>query len=646
MSQFKKLFEPGMIGNVRIRNRIINAPMERNYATKDGAVTQRYIEHLVPKAKGGVGLIILEATYVDPRGKGRVYQLGAYDDRLIPGLKRMVDAVHQYGAKIAPELHFGGRETQPEVTGFQPMAPSPVPCLYLGDAIPREMAVAEIEEMVQKYADAARRSKEAGFDLVELHGAHGYLMAQFLSGYSNKREDEYGGTFEKRMRFPLEVVKAVRDAVGEDFPIAYRLSGDEYIDNGLTLEETVPFAKRLEEAGVSLIDVSAGLYETAFIISQPMDIPLGCNVHLAEEIKRGVNIPVSVAGRINDPVFADNILSEGRSDFVSLGRALHADPEFPKKAREGRTEDICMCMACNQGCIDILGTMVPIFCAINTSVGREREFEIKRAAKRKKVVVVGGGPGGMEAARVAALRGHEVVLYEKENELGGQVRWACKPLFRGEFEQVTRYLSNQLKKAGVEVILGQEMNRERIDEARADAVVVATGATPYRPFTPGVDKGHVCTYLDILGGSVEPGKKVAVIGGELIGCEVAEFISEKGSEVILIEPTGAFCQDAGTRVRWLLMERIEKEQKIERRLKTTVERINDASIVVQTEGKTEEIEGVDMVVLALGKVSNNELGDELKRESRVSEIYTVGDCVLPRKMTEAIYEGSVVGHKI
>jgi 2,4-dienoyl-CoA reductase-like NADH-dependent reductase (Old Yellow Enzyme family)/thioredoxin reductase len=646
MSQFNKLFEPGMIGNVRVRNRIISAPMERNYATRYGAVTQMYIDHLVAKAKGGVGLIIVEATYVDPRGKGRVYQLGVYDDRLIPGLKRMAEAVHQYGAKIALELHFGGRQVQAEVTGFQPMAPSVVPCWYTGGEIPREMTIPEIKEMVQKYADAARRSKEAGFDLVELHGAHGYLLAQFLSGYSNKREDEYGGTFEKRMRFPLEVVKAVRDAVGEDFPIAYRMSGDEYIDGGLTLEETVPFAKRLEENGVSLIDVSAGLYETAFMICQPMDVPLGCSVHLAEGIKREVNIPVSVAGRINDPIFADNILSEGRSDFISLGRALHADPEFPRKAREGRMEDICMCMACNQGCIDVLGMMVPIFCAINTSVGREREFEIKRAAKRKRVVVVGGGPGGMEAARVAALRGHEVVLYEKENELGGQLRWACKALFRGEFEQVTRYLSHQLKKAGVEVTLGQEMNRELIDETRTDVVVVATGAIPLRPFTPGVDKGHVFTYLEILDGSVEPGKKVAVIGGELIGCEVAEFIAEKGSEVILIEPTGALCKDAGTRVKWLLMERIEKSPRIEMRLKTNLERINDTSIVVQKEGDVEEIEGVDMVVLASGKVSNNELGDELKRESKISEIYTVGDCVLPRKMTEAIYEGAVVAHKI
>lgn len=646
MSQFTKLFEPGMIGNVRIKNRIINAPMERNYATKDGAVTQMYIDHLVVKAKGGVGLIIVEATYVDPRGKGRVYQLGAYEDRLIPGLRQMVDAVHQYGAKIAPELHFGGRETQAEVTGFQPIAPSPVPCWYSGGELPREMTVTEIKEMVGKYAEAARRCKEAGFDLVELHGAHGYLLAQFLSAYSNKRDDEYGGTFEKRMRFPLEVVKAVRDAVEEDFPIAYRLSGDEYIDEGLTLEETVPFAKKLEEAGVSLIDVSAGLYETAFIICQPMDVPLGCNVNLAEEIKREVNIPVSVAGRINDPVFADNILSEGRSDFISLGRALHADPEFPKKAREGRMEDICMCMACNQGCIDILGTMVPIFCAINPPVGREREFEIKRAAKRKKVVVVGGGPGGMEAARVGALRGHEVLLYEKEKDLGGQLRWACKALFRGEFEQVTRYLSNQIKKAGVTVNLGQQIDKEGIYETKADVVVVATGATPYRPFTPGVEKGHVYTYLDILGGSVEPGKKVAVVGGKLIGCELAEYISDKGSEVLLIEPTGALCQDAGTRVKWLLMERIEKDPRIDKRLKTNIENINDTSIVVQKEGKTEEIEGVDMVVLALGKVSNNVLGDELKMESKVAEIYTIGDCVLPRKMTEAIYEGFVVAHKI
>jgi len=646
MSQFKKLFEPGMIGKVRIRNRIINAPMERNYCNMDGSVTQRYIDHLVAKAKGGVGLIVVEATYIDPRGKGRVYQLGAYDDKLIPGLKRMAQAVHEFGTKIALELVFGGRQIQAAVTGSQPIGPSSVPCWYSGGEIPREMTLQEIKEMIPKFAEAARRGKEAGFDLVELHGAHGYLLSQFLSGYSNRRTDEYGGTFEKRMRFPIEVVRAVREAVGKDYPIAYRLSGDEYIEGGLTLEETKPFAKRLEEEGVSLIDVSAGIYETAFMICQPMDIPLGCNVPAAEEIKRVVNIPVSVAGRINDPTFADTILSEGRADFVTLGRALHADPEFCKKAQEGRMEDICMCIACNQGCIDVLGTMVPIFCVVNPTVGREREFEIKRAPKRKKVVVVGGGPGGMEAARVAALRGHEVHLYEKEKELGGQIRYASKALYRGEWEQVIRYLSGHMKKAGVKINLGQALDKESIYKLKPDAVVLATGATPYRPFTPGVEKGHVFTYLDILGGRVTPGKKVAVIGGKLIGCQIAEFISDKGGQVIFVEPTGAFCSDAGTRTKWLLMDRVEKDANIEKRLKTNVERINDRSIVVNKEGKHEEIDGVDMVVLAMGAMSSNSLGDDLKAESKVPEIYEVGDCVLPRKVTEAIYEGFVVGSKI
>jgi 2,4-dienoyl-CoA reductase-like NADH-dependent reductase (Old Yellow Enzyme family)/thioredoxin reductase len=635
-----------MIGKVRVRNRIINAPMERNYANIDGTVTQRYIDHLVAKARGGVGLIFVEATYIDPRGKGRVYQLGAYEDRLIPGLKRMAEAVHEFGAKIALELVFGGRQVQAAVTGFQPMGPSSVPCWYSGGEIPREMTLQEIKEMIPKFAEAARRSKEAGFDLVELHGAHGYLLAQFLSGYSNKRTDEYGGTFEKRMRFPLEVVKAVRDAVGADFPIAYRLSGDEYIEKGLTLEETVPFAKRLEEVGVNLIDVSAGLYETAFMICQPMDIPLGCNVPAAEEIKRAVNIPVSVAGRINDPVFADSILSQGQADFVTLGRALHADPEFPKKAQEGRLDEICMCIACNQGCIDILGTSVPIFCIVNPFVSRERESELKRAPKKKRVVVVGGGPGGMETARIAAMRGHEVLLYEKEKELGGQIRYACKALYRGEMEQVIRYLSNQMKKAGVKVTLGQKVDKETIYKLKPDAVVVATGATPYRPFNPGVEKGHVCTYLDVFGGKVEPGKKVAVLGGKLIGCEVAEYLSDKGADVILIEPTGALCADAGTRTKWLLMERLDKNEKIDKRLKTNIEKINNTSIVVQKDGKTEEIEGVDMVVLALGGISDRTLGDELEWESKISEIYTIGDCELPRKMTEAIYEGFVAGQKI
>lgn len=642
MSLFKKLFEPGNIGKMRIRNRIINAPMERNYANQDGSVTQRYIDHLVAKARGGVGLIIVEATYVDPLGKGRVFELGAYDDRLIPGLKRMAEAVQQHGAKIGLELVYGGRQGVCAVTGVQPMGPSPVTCDLLGyGELPRELSLDEIRHLVRKFAEAARRNKEAGFDMVELHGAHGYLLAQFLSPYANKRTDAYGGTFEKRMRFPLEVIEAVRREVGPDYPVTYRLSGDEYIDGGLTLEETVPFAAKLEEAGIDMIDVSAGLYETAFIIVQPMDLPLGCNVHLAEEIKREVNIPVSIAGRINDPVFADNILDEGKADFISFARALHADAEFPRKAQEGRLDEICMCTACNQGCIDVLGTMVPIHCAVNPIVGRERELEIKRAEKRKRIVVIGGGPGGMSAARVAALRGHEVSLFEKAPELGGQLRWARRAINRGELEQTIRYLSTQIKKTGVAVHLNEEMDKEKIYTLNPDVVVMATGGVPYIPFFPGVNREHVVTYLDFLGGEVEPGRKVVVIGGKLIGTQVAEIVSSKGGTAILAEPTGALCQDTGLRTKWLLMDRVEEDPNIDIRLSTSVENIGETTVVLQSKGKTEEVGDIDRVVLCLGTISDNRLSDELKWDAKIPEIYDIGDCVMPRKMTDAIYEGYV-----
>lgn len=642
MSQFEKLFEPGAIGKMRTRNRIISAPMERNYANADGSVTQKYIDNLVAKAAGGVGLIIVEATYVDPLGKGRVLELGIYDDSQIPGYRRMTDAVHEHGAKISLELVYGGRQSHSNVTGVQAHGPSPVTCTVPGYfELPRELRVDEILSLVQKFADAARRSKEAGFDMVELHCAHGYLIAQFMSPYANKRTDDYGGTFEKRLRFPLEVIAAVRKAVGDDFPIACRLSGDEYIDGGLTPDDIILIAKRFEAAGVDLIDVSAGLYETAYSIISPMGVPLGANVHLVEGIKNAVNIPVSIAGRINDAAFAESILREGKSDFISMARGLHADPQLPNLSREGRMDDICMCIGCNQGCIDMLGTMDPVFCAINPIVGRERELKITPAERKKRVVVVGGGPGGMSAARVAALRGHEVILYEKESELGGQLRWARKAIKRGELEQCIRYLSTQMRKAGVDIHLGEEASKEKIYATKPDVVIMATGGVPYLPFIPGTDKSHVYTYLDILSGKVEPGKRVVVIGGKLVGTQIAQLVSSKGSSVILTETSPLLCQDAGGRTKWLLLRSVERDPNIQIRLETSVERIRDNSVMLQSKGSYEDVNDIDMVILCLGAASDNRLAEELKWESKLPVIHTIGDCKQPRKMTEAIYEGYV-----
>lgn len=645
MSIYNKLFEPGMIGKLRIRNRIISSPMERNYANRDGSVSQLYIDHLAAKARGGLGLIITEATYVDPLGKGRDFELGVYDDSQIPGLRRLGEAVHAHGAKIGLELVHGGRNCLSTITGVQPFAPSPVMVdLPTYREVPRAMTAAEIKMVVGQFADAARRAQAAGLDMVELHGAHGYLLSSFLSRYANKRSDEYGGSFENRMRFPLEVVAAVRAAVGPDFPVTYRISGDEFIDDGVTLDETVPFARALEAAGIDMIDVSAGMYETGFAIIQPMEMPLGSNVHLAEEIRREVDIPVSIAGRINDAVFADTILMEGKADFIFMGRALHADPEFPKKSQEGRLEEICMCMACNQGCIDMLGTQTPIHCAINPTVGRERELRITPARHRKTVVVVGGGPGGMSAARVAALRGHDVTLYEKSDALGGQLKWACKAPFRGELEQAVRYLSSQIKRAGVKVRLGEALDTAAIDATGADAVIMATGAVPYVPFLRGLDREKATTYLDLLDGSVDvEGRTVLIIGGNLIGTQLAELVARKSGRVILTEAREALCLDAGARAKWLLLQRIAAYEGVSVKLQSTVERIDGRSVTIHTRGmqQPETVDGIDHVVLSLGAIPDNRLSDDVKWSSRIQAIHSIGDCVYPRKMTEAILEGYV-----
>lgn len=640
MSQFEKLFEPGTIGKMRVRNRIISAPMERNYANPDGSVTQQYIDNLVAKAAGGVGLIITEATYVDPLGKGRVKELGIYDDKLIPGFAKLARAVQEQGARIGLELVYGGRQSHSNVTGVQAHGPSPVTCQLPGyGELPRSLSYDEIQVLVHKFAEAARRTQKAGLDMVELHCAHGYLISQFMSPFANKREDEYGGTFEKRMRFPLEIIAAVRKAVGPDFPLATRLSGDEYITGGLNNDDYLIIARMFEEAGVDLIDVSAGLYETAFSIVPPMGVRLGCNVHLAERIKREVTIPVSIAGRINDAVFADSILKEGKSDFISMARALHADPNFPRLSQEGRFDEICMCLGCNQGCIDTLGSMVPVYCVINPKVGRERDLGLKPAEKKKKVVVIGGGPGGMSAARVAALRGHQVALYEKGPELGGQVRWARRAYKRGELEQCSRYLSAEIRRAGVEIHLDSPMDAEKIYALKPDVVIMATGAKPYRPFIPGIENKHVCTYLDMLDGSVQPGKKVLILGGKLIGAQIAHLVSSNGGRAILTEPTPEIGSDAGGRTKWVLMREVNEDPDIDIRTSTSVEKISADSAILQHGGEYEEIRDIDNVVICLGAAPENELADQLKWEDKLPEIYTIGDCLLPRKLTEAIYEG-------
>jgi len=645
VAQLKRLLEPGFIKNVRIKNRVSMAPMERVISNKDGSVTQRYIDYLVERAKNGVGMITVEATYIDPKGRGHIYQLGLYDDKLIPGHKRLTEALHRYGTKVATELQHAGRQTSAMIMGLQPVAPSPVPCLVSGGDIPRELTINEIKEIVHQFREAARRAKEAGYDMITLHGAHGYIICAFASPYANKRTDEYGGSLENRMRFPLEVLQAVRSAVGDEYPVGFRISADEFVDGGFTLDETTILAKKLEEAGLDYLDVSCGNYDAKGISVGYMDLPVGYIVYLAAAMKEVIKIPVIATGRINDMVFAESILENNQADFVHMVRAFHADPEILVKSQEGKMDEVCMCIACNK-CVDLMRQNQPTICTVNPAALREREFELKPTKDKKKVMVIGGGVAGMEAARIARIRGHDVTLFEKDEELGGQVRWASKPRYHQELSQAARYRIQEVKRTGVKLELGKEVTLAEVNRFNPEVVIVATGAVPMLVKVPGVEKAQVATSFDILSGKQGAGKKSVVIGGKKEGLAVAEFLAENGSEVVIVEASDILGADLGAPARVRIVGRIEENPMIEIRLKTTVEKIRDGKVTLQSENKFGEVEGIDLIVLAWDRISVNALADEIMAQGKIKKVYCIGDAAMPREIADAIYEGAVIGRQI
>lgn len=645
MTQLSELLKPGRIKNVQIKNRVSLAPMERGYANMDGSVSQRYIDYLVERAKNGVGMMNVESTYIDAKQRGRLYQVGLYDDRLIPGHKRLTDAVHRYGTKIVAEIQHPGRQAGAIINGVRPVAPSAVPCMATGGDLPRELTVSEIKELVELFAQAARRAKAAGYDMICIHGGHGYLINAFVSPFSNKRTDVYGGSQENRFRFAMEVYEAVREAVGDDYPVGYRMSGDEFIDGGLTLDETKVLAKKLEAAGIDFLDISAGVYESVEIIAPPIGMPLGCLVFLAAEIKEMVEVPVIATGRINDMVFAESILKNNQADYVHMVRAFNADPEILVKSQEGRMNEICMCMGCMK-CSDTMAMNLRSICTVNPAVGREREFALVPAKIKKKVMVIGGGVAGMEAARIAAYRGHEVTLYEKDDELGGQIRWASKGTAHEEFFQTARYRIHEIRKSGAKLITGKIVTLADVKAENPDVVIVATGAEPFQPAIPGIDNQMVATGIDILSGKVQAGKRIVVIGGKRQGLGVAEFLAENGGDVIIVEPSNALGEDMGFVRQMVATRRVNEERAITVRLRTSVEKIGDGELVLNCDGKPETLTGIDSVVVAWATAPVNNLAEEIIEDGKVGEVYSIGDAVLPRDASDAIYEGAVIGRRV
>jgi 2,4-dienoyl-CoA reductase-like NADH-dependent reductase (Old Yellow Enzyme family)/thioredoxin reductase len=636
-SALTALFTPGSIGTMVLTNRLIMAPMGTNYATWTGMVTDRLVDYYAERARGGVGLVTVGFSHVHPTGQMSPCSMGVHDDTVIPGLRRLTDAIHAGGAKASIQIAHGGRRCRSGIMGSQPLAPSSLPCV--GGELPRELSVAEIETVIEWFVRAARRVREGGFDAVTLHLANGYLLQSFLSPYSNRRTDGYGGSVEARTRLPLEIVAGMRRELGGAVPIIVRLSVDDFLEGGVTLAEGVRMAQLLEGAGVDAIDVTAGMPETMYIIGPPMAMPKGFLVPHARAIKDAVRVPVAVVGRINDPVLAEQILRDGHADFISIGRPLLADPEFANKARIGRVEDIRPCIACNEGCFQRLYSQLDVSCVVNPRVGREAMYPDVPASKAKRVLVAGGGPGGMMAALTAAARGHRVVLCERGTKLGGQLLMGEVPPHKDEIRALRDYLTRQLAKSGVEVRLETTLTRELAERIGAEAVIVASGARPLASSIPAVD-AKIISAWNVLSGSEIVGAKVVVIGGGEVGCELAEYLAVQGKDVVIVEMLPEILTGTEPRARVLLIRRL-RELGVQVLTQSRVVEVRGAIVDYTCAGLKSRIAGVDSVVAALGSVADTALGEALGNGPTV---HVIGDCVKPRRILEAMRDGFEVAY--
>lgn len=664
----KMLFTPVRVGKMELKNRIV-MPAMHFLPAWDGALLPHHTDYFAERARGGAALIIVGGCTIDDLS-GPANMISVKDDKYLPGLEALARAVKENGARIAAQLYQAGRYAHSALMGGkQAVSSSAVRSKFTGET-PRALTLAEIGQVRGNFALAAARVKQAGFDAVEILASAGYLISQFLSPVVNRREDEYGGSFANRMRFGLEVAGEVRRAVGPDFPVIFRVAGNEFVEGGLENAEMAIFCRELEKAGADMINVTGGWHETR-VPQITMALPRAGYVYLAAGIKRAVSIPVMACNRINDPLLADRILRDGLADLIGFARGLIADPELPAKAGAGRFEEINRCIACNQGCFDTLFAGQPVTCLVNPRAGAEAARRVAPAARPRKVVVVGGGPAGMEAARVAALRGHSVSLYEQEDELGGQLLLAGIPPGRGEFLTFARYLETQLRKLNVAVHRGIRAAADQILNQNPDAVVLATGARPAVPPIRGSEAPNVSQAWDILAGRADAGQEVVVIGGGAVGLETALFLAGKGTldaetlrflafnqaerwetlrpllcegikKVAVVEMLRKLGRDIGSSTRWTLLQDATRLG-VKTYTRTEAKEITPAGVVAERDGKEIFIPG-DTVVLAAGARSENGLYAELK--DRLAEVYLIGDAKNPRKALEAVAEGFETGRKI
>ncbi len=646
MKTLQHLLSPIKIRSLTIPNRLVMPPMGTALGNPDSTVNDANLAYMKRRAQSGVGLVITEITCVHPSGLASPTSLGVWDDKFIPGLTKMADTIHAQGAKAALQLHHTGRENYTFLKQKKAIGPSAIPSFVFGFlGAPREMTLDEIHEIIASFGAGAKRAKAAGFDMIELHGAHGYLLMQFLSAHSNQRKDQYGGDFKGRARFMIECLQSARREVGPDFPISIRISGEECVRDGYTISDMQTIIPDLVAAGADIINVSFSTHGSADVnidtpnASAPVEYGPGFKSFLARKVKEVTAVPVISVGRYTDPFFMDEVIAAGDADMIAVARQHLADPDFLKNAVAGHPEETLECLACNQGCIERLALeMQPIRCAINPQTGQELLRPEGPAKNKQNVWVVGGGPAGLTAALEAARLGHRVTLYERDSRTGGNVRYAAMAPHKDVYDRFIRTLTLKCEKQGVNIKLGTDVTEAMIEKGKPDAVILAIGADKTACPAEGVNASVVCDAWEVLDGSFKPQEPVVVIGGGLVGLETADYMREKGIKNITVVEMLAKPPVLPQAAHGQMLYRRLAAAGIKLMFGTTVKKIEEKAVVVEVKGEEKRLEPVAQVIIAIGVTPRSAFKDMLAKKG--IRHFVVGDAVAPRRIIEATTSGA------
>lgn len=649
LPRFPKLFSEGQIGNLKIKNRIVMLPMARQFQGFNGEVTQKTVDYYSERAKGGLGMIIVGSTRVFPPGHQffTPASLNIGDPRYLPGHCDLVEAIHDQGVKVSIQFgHIGGQTVLPSVSA------SGVQQYFCDGTVyskPRPILRSEIYDLIELFGEGALKAQIAGYDMVEIHAAHDYLLGGFLSPKLNQRTDDFGGSVEHRCRIIRELIAEIKKKTGDDFPVCVRISADDYIKDSITLEDSCKVAQILEQAGADVISVSAGSHETQHLSNDIMRLEEDFKRPLFTSIKKEISIPIIVAGGYRNPDKAEQIVADGIADFLGMARTFLADPQWPLKAREGRSKDIRRCVSCGECLYQRGGKFtLPLACSVNPLFGREGKWKrLEPAASSKRVVVIGGGPAGMEAARVASQCGHEVMLYEKGEELGGQLLLAAAPPGKKRLLWIRDYLAHQLQKNKVSTTMGQECSQDMLKQVNPDVVILATGARPKAPDFVDFTDERVVQSWDILAGTVSPrGQNVVVIGGNMLGCETAEFLAEKGYTVSILKMRAGedMAEDCEPTNRRGLLDSLASYG-VGFVSGCTLEALTPEGLnVLQRDSGQECSIGAETIVVALGAESVRDLYSEFVSDRFA--LHLIGDCRKTGNIRQAMYDGACIGRQI